>query len=66
MQYLGLPQKKGRLIRLEWQPVIEKVERRLGGGKQSFVKGWVIGVAPLSTYNNPYFLSIYFQIAYRS
>ena len=39
MRYLGLPQKKGRLIRLEWQPVIEKVERRLGGGKQSFCQG---------------------------
>ena len=31
MQYLGLPLKKGRLTRSEWQPAIEKVGTRLGG-----------------------------------
>ena len=31
MRYLGLPMKKGKKSRIDWQPVIEKVERRLEG-----------------------------------
>ena len=29
MRYLGLPLTKGRMLRTDWIPVIEKVERRL-------------------------------------
>ena len=31
MRYLGLPLTRGRMLRTDWNPVIEKVERRLEG-----------------------------------
>ena len=64
MRYLGLPLQNGKLRRIEWQPVIEKVETRLGVARKAFVKGWEIGIAPFNTYINPHFLPIYFQTAY--
>ena len=54
MRYLGLPLTKGRMLRTDWIPVIEKVERRLdrwqakllvgeGGGRLVLVRSVLAG-----------------------
>ena len=58
MRYLGLHLMRGRMLRTDWNPVIEKVERRL--------EDRAFGVASISTYRDPYFLSFSIQITYRS
>ena len=41
MRYLGLPLKKGKMSRIDWNPVIEKVKRKLQGWQANLLsRGW--------------------------
>ena len=61
IRYLGLPLADRRLLRRDWQPMIEKVESRLGGWRARILSrgGWLVLLKAVLSAIPTFFMSIF-------